>query len=144
MTLPTFLTVAVVTDCQSGKISNRLIALGLATGLMFRILGEGYIGIVHFLVNTSVPVILLFILFQMRALGAGDIKLFSVIGSFVTIRQLCYVVAASFIVGAVIGAGKLAYQKLFLRICRGKKTIIHFSIPILIGYLFIVWGCAIE
>jgi prepilin peptidase CpaA len=139
-----FFVTAVVMDFKSGRISNRLIALALLTGLVFRIFGAGYIGIVHFLVNISVPVILLFLLFQMRALGAGDIKLFSVVGSFVTIRQLGYIMVAAFLAGAVIGAGKLVYEKIRFGCRRQKKTLIHFSMPILIGYFIIVWGCAIE
>ena len=72
-------------------------------------MGEGSAGIVHFLVNISIPVIFLFLLFQMRALGAGDIKLFSVAGGFLTIRQLLYVMLAAFFSAAFIGLGELRW-----------------------------------
>ena len=78
LALPVLLILAVVTDFRERRISNRLIASGLFLGLALRILVEGSAGVVHFLVNISIPVIMLFLLFQMRALGAGDIKLFSV------------------------------------------------------------------
>lgn len=126
------------------KISNRLIASGLILGLAFRIMGEGGAGIVHFLVNISIPVILLFLLFQMRALGAGDIKLFSVVGGFLTTRQLLYVMLAAFLSAGVIGIGKLLYQKRTTGSFGNKRTLIHFSTSILIGYFIVVWGCAIE
>lgn len=129
-----------MTDFREMKISNRLIASGLIIGLALRIMGEGSAGIVHFLVNISVPVILLFLLFQMRALGAGDIKLFSVVGGFLTTRQLVYVMAAAFILAAVIGLGKLAYVKLTTGSFGKGKTLIHFSAAILIGYLIVIGG----
>lgn len=135
---------AVVTDFREMRISNRLIASGLIWGLAFRVMGEGSAGIVHFLVNISIPVILLFLLFQMRALGAGDIKLFSVAGGFLTTRQLLYVMLAAFFSAAVIGIGKLLYLKVTTGRFGNRRTIIHFSTSILIGFFIVVWGCAIE
>lgn len=130
-------------DFRERRISNRLIALGLLSGLILRVIGEGSIGIAHFIVNISIPVILLFLLFQLRALGAGDIKLFSVVGGFVMIQQLLAVIIAAFFAGAVIGLGKLTYQRLCTKEKHGTKTLIHFSLAILIGYVVIVWGCVI-
>ena len=134
---------AVVTDFRERRISNRLMALGLVIGLILRILGEGGIGIVHFLVNISIPVILLFLLFQLRALGAGDIKLFSVVGGFLELRQLFAVMIVAFIAASVIGFGKLLYHRLSAKKKDGNRTLIHFSLAILIGYVVVVWGCAI-
>lgn len=140
----TVLVLAVMEDFWEMKISNRLIASGLILGLVLRIMGEGSAGIVHFLVNISIPVIFLFLLFQMRALGAGDIKLFSVAGGFLTIRQLLYVMLAAFFSAAFIGLGKLLCEKRAAGIFRHQRTLIHFSTSILIGYFIVVWGCAIE
>ncbi len=137
--LLTFLTMAVVEDFQKGKISNRLIASGLIWGLVFRVLGDGNTGIVHFLVNISIPVILLFLLFQMRALGAGDIKLFSVAGGFLTMKQLLCLIPLAFIAAAAIGLGKLFYLAGTTKYWRKGRTLIHFSIAILIGCLIVVW-----
>ena len=104
LTLLTVLVFAVAADFREMRISNRLIASGLMMGLALRILGEGGAGIVHFLVNISIPVILLFLLFQLRVIGAGDIKLFSVAGGFLSMRQLLYVILAAFVTAAVIEA----------------------------------------
>lgn len=125
------------------RISNRLIASGLVWGLAFRLMEEGIAGMVHFLMNISIPVILLFLLFQMRALGAGDIKLFSVAGGFLTTRQLMYLIVAAFFTAGIIGVGKIVYQKKITGTYRKNRTRIHFSIAILISYFIVVWGCAI-
>lgn len=143
LTLLTVLVLAVVEDFREMKISNRLIASGLILGLAFRVMGEGSAGVVHFLVNISIPVLLLFLLFQMRAVGAGDIKLFSVVGGFLTTEQLLYVMFAAFAAGAVIGLIKLVYRVRTTGYQIGTITVIHFSTAILIGYFVIVWGCEI-
>ena len=136
LTLLTHLTLAVVMDFGNGRISNRLIVSGLIWGLAFRLLGEGSAGAVHFLMNISIPVILL--------LGAGDIKLFSIAGGFLTLTQLCYLIPVAFVVGAVIGAGKIVYKKVTVGYAIGTKTFMHFSTAILIGYFIVVWGWGIA
>ena len=144
LTLLTVLVFAVAADFREMRISNRLIVSGLIWGLAFRLLGEGSAGAVHFLMNISIPVILLFLLFSLCILGAGDIKLFSVAGGFLSMRQLLYVILAAFVAAAVIGLGKLLYQKRMAGIFGNQRTLIHFSAMILIGYFIVVWGCAIE
>ena len=126
------------------KHSNRLIVSGLIWGLAFRLLGEGSAGAVHFLMNISIPVILLFLLFSLCILGAGDIKLFSIAGGFLTLTQLCYLIPVAFVVGAVIGAGKIVYKKVTVGYAIGTKTFMHFSTAILIGYFIVVWGWGIA
>ena len=135
---------AVVTDFGEARISNRLIASGLIWGLAFRIMGDGSAGIIHYLVNISIPVILLFLLFQMRALGAGDIKLFSVAGGFLSTGQLLLLIPASIVAAGVIGVGKLVWKGKIQKKFGKERTLIHFSLAIMIGYFFVVWGCAIE
>ncbi len=104
ITLLLVLLLAVIMDFRERRISNRLIALGLVSGLILRVIGEGSIGIVHFIVNISIPVILLFLLFQLRALGAGDIKLFSVVGGFVMIQQL---LASGYLINSFISTARV-------------------------------------
>lgn len=136
LTLLTFLSFAVVTDVTSTRISNRLIVCGLICGLVLRSLGQGGTGILIFLINISIPVILLYLLFQLRALGAGDIKLFSVVGAYVMTKDLFTVMLLSFFVGAFLGICKIIYTRFILGEAGGKFTKIHFSIAIIIAYCF--------
>lgn len=82
---------------QTGRVPNRLIATGLVAGLIVRVTGQQAFGIYYFLGNISVPVILFYLLFQMRVLGAGDVKLFSMIGGFLTLEELFRCIAYSLI-----------------------------------------------
>ena len=152
------LSLAVGMDIRSGKISNRLILIGLAAGFFFQVVGFGWRGAGVFLINVSIPVILCYLLFLMHALGAGDIKLFSVIGGIWNLHVLIITIIVSFLVAAGMSFGKLLYHRnLISRLCifgkyihqvmttfqlseypkgtQGKQHIIHFSIAILIGYL---------
>ena len=151
------LTIAAATDIRTGKVRNWLICLGMISGALFRIWELGIRGLFLSAMQIIFPVIVLFLLFLMRALGAGDIKLFSMLGSIWNFRILCYCMFFSFLTGAVISLMKLLYQKnLFVRLhyfCRyikisletgkmnvydwqsdGKQNTIYFSVAILIGF----------
>lgn len=133
--------VAVFTDMTQTRISNRLIVAGLLLGLILRIIGEGWIGILVFIVNISIPVVLLYPLFCLRALGAGDIKLFSVVGAFLTMQQLFEVLWLSFVAAALLGILKIVCGRCRYGFRQGKLTQIHFSPAIGIAYLISIWRC---
>lgn len=122
-----FVIAAVIMDVTSGKISNRLILTGLVVGLVRRLLQEGSAGLLTGVIQISLPVIVLYLFFLWGALGAGDIKLFSLIGSFVTLSELKICIIAAFILGAV--------WSLFRMIKKGSKHTIPFSVVILGGLI---------
>ena len=152
------LSLAAAMDIQSGKIRNRLIFTGLAAGFFFQVAEAGWKGAGVFLRNVSIPVILCYLLFLMHALGAGDIKLFSVIGGIWDLHILKLTIIISFLVAAGMSLWKMLYHhNLISRLCilgkylyqvivtfqlpeyskgdQGKQHIIHFSIAIFIGFL---------
>ena len=135
-----FLSCAVYTDMTQTRISNRLIVLGLMIGFFVRLWSDGLMGVFVCVVNIFIPVIFLYLLFQMRALGAGDIKLFSMLGAFISTKQLLKVMVLAFCVGALLGICKIIYQFVFLKCEIGKLTQIHFSPAILIAYILVVGG----
>ena len=100
------------------KISNRLIVCGL--------------------------MVLLFLLFQMHALGAGDIKLFSLVGSFLTTKQLFLVMFDSFLFAAVLGMGKVVQLYLSQGGKKERFTKIHFSIEILLAVVYVTGRCVVA
>lgn len=135
-----FLFCAVYTDMTQTRISNRLIVFGLFIGFIFRLWSEGSMGVLFYVENIFIPVIFLFLLFQVRALGAGDIKLFSMLGAFISTEQLLKLMVLAFCAGALLGICKMIYQFIFLRFELGKLTKIHFSPAILIAYILVVGG----
>lgn len=133
------LVIAVAQDICSGRVSNRLILLGLLIGLICKVQEDEARGIYLFLRNVSVPVILFYLLFLMRVLGAGDIKLFSMIGGILTIEELLLCIWYSFIIGGILsllyllrdkhGWKKLKYAwDYLLCVCRYQK-IVPYELP---------------
>lgn len=144
-------------DLRTQKISNRLIVLGLGLGLFFQIKEYGVMGVLYFLANISFPVIVFYLLFLMHALGAGDIKLFSVIGVFLNFNGLCRCIFLAFLFGAGISLVHMIKDGSLVRRLRefmfyaggvirtgqissyrrerNKTDVICFSVPMLMGYL---------
>ena len=126
------------------KISNRLIVCGLIWGLVLKIWGNGYVGILYFILNITIPVVLLFLLFQMHALGAGDIKLFSLVGGFLTTKQLFLVMFDSFSFCSSAWHGKSSAALFSQREEKGKIHKIHFSIEILLAVVYVTGECVVA
>lgn len=145
-------------DFDRMKISNRLILAGLAVSLVLCIWRGGGSKVIPYLWNIIFPVIALYLFYLIGALGAGDVKLFSVIGGFVNFKELVSCMVFAFLAGAVISlikmlacgkwkeqlfTGGVYFLSLFLgnfhpygRNPENQANQIHFSLSILIG-LFI-------
>ncbi len=98
-------------DRKSGRIPNHLIMLGLLTGLIYVIRENGYTGIAGAIISMAWPILLLYVLFLLRVLGAGDIKLFSVISVFLDHHQMLTVIYLSFLAGAAVAVFRIIKYK---------------------------------
>lgn len=123
--------IATAMDLKYMRISNRLIIIGLGIALVRRLFCEGVIGVLTGIFQIFFPIIILYLLFLIGALGAGDIKLFSVIGGFVNFKVLVWCMVYAFIVAAVFSLGKILYFVTKERELKLHKM--HFSVAILIG-----------
>ena len=145
-------------DVRTDHIRNHLIALGLCISYLQCICTFGFPGIFIFLIRFFFPIFILYLLFLMHALGAGDIKLFSVICTFIGIRGFIQVLCSSFLVGAILSLAVLIQNNnLWLRLSclkeyvrslilnkkmipydyksDKKRNYIHFSIAVFWGYI---------
>ena len=147
---------AIGMDLKNMRISNRLILVGLGISFVQRWFCEGMAGVFTGIFLISFPVIVLYLLFLVGALGAGDIKLFSLIGGFVNLKELtaCMLFAFLFCAGfsflkmlffgtlfsSLKSAGIYINQLFHGRIERyispnGNNGKIHFSIAIGLGLI---------
>ncbi|MGN0342210.1 MAG: prepilin peptidase [Roseburia sp.] len=154
-------------DLWSGKIPNWMVALGVGGGVIYRIWEDGIYGLGVAVLNMLFPIVLLFLLFLMHAIGAGDIKLFSVIAIWTGIEKSCYVMAAAFIIGAIWGLVKLLFQRnlaadlmlllqcirtsvltghpeIFLKAMTWDKHKIHFAVAIAMGFGIVAWQEVVD
>lgn len=166
----TLLMTAVWMDLKTDKISNRLILFGLFLGLPYQIILNGARGILVFLLNGCVPILVFFLFYRIKALGAGDIKLLSVLGVFLDKDQYFCTIMYIFASAVVIGVMKLLLRGVLIkrlrilgRYARGVagtgllipygseetetdywENRIHFSVAILVGYLISIRGCLLA
>ena len=102
ISLAVILVMALISDLKTGKIPNRYNVPWLVYGFTFSILTEGYSGMLKSLVGMIIPVVMLMVLFAWKVMGAGDIKLLSVVGTFLG-ANIFFVIIYSFLLCAVYG-----------------------------------------
>ncbi|MBQ7767026.1 MAG: prepilin peptidase [Lachnospiraceae bacterium] len=116
---------AVITDLSFTRIPNLIIITGLIIGVFYRVLCLGDRNYLFIIVGILLPVVLFFPLFLIRAMGAGDIKLFAVTGAFFTIKE-----NTKCVILAILIAGAIALLKLFFERNVRKR----------LKYLFLYFG----
>lgn len=132
-----FIAGAVVFDVKTNRIPNVLNGIGSLAGMLSQLVENGIKGTLGSLAGMLIPVGILFVLFAFRVVGAGDIKLLAMIGTFVGI-DICIVMALAFLMTAIYGAAVLI-RKLMMAESR-SFTKIHMSIPIAVGAVFYIAG----
>ncbi|MDD2972325.1 MAG: A24 family peptidase [Lachnospiraceae bacterium] len=130
------LLVATVMDIHTGRIQNQFLLISLIAGLIHQILRSGLQTIPTSLMGLILSILILFPLFMIKGLGAGDVKLFGIIGFFLSsnqYRELFTLMFAALIIG-VIQAVILTCVK------RRYQKKIHFTIPILLSTILYTGG----
>lgn len=96
------LLLVVIGDMRNYKVKNSLILIGVILSFICSVLEGGINSLNYWFFGISGPIIILFLLFVFKVLGAGDIKLFSVIGGFFGIHFVLKVIVAAFVIGAIL------------------------------------------
>lgn len=104
---------AVLCDLYNGRIPNALILAGLGLGVIYQWCLDGVIGLLLCLGGMILPIILLGALYYFRMLGAGDIKLFCVLGGFLGPGMCLQCIFRAILAGGVISLAILIYRRSF-------------------------------
>lgn len=102
-------------DLKCRKISNKQIIVGYVLGGTLLIIQFGARAVPIMMIRVMWPVAVLYILFYIKALGAGDIKIFSVVSLFFEFDKMLWIIELSFIYGAIICGRKIFIKKQFFR-----------------------------
>ena len=141
---------AMIMDLKWEKVCNFWNYGSWITVLLGRGILEGGSGWLGGLAGTAVVIIVLFPLFLGKMLGTGDIKVFAVLGSAMGAKSVCYCIAFSFLLGALISLPILLFT--YLRRVLETRTFsaylvpgsrpenIHFTIPIFISVVLFCAG----
>ena len=153
-----YLAGATACDLKWQRIPNELILFGYLLAAFCRCSEEGIWGLVKGLLCGTATIAMLYFFYLAGAVGAGDIKLFSVIGA---VYGIGFMWANAFYALLAAGAAALAFalwkRQLFIRFyllfshisacirCRRfvsysaleQEGYLHFALYISLGYLFI-------
>lgn len=119
------LAVAVIMDMCFDKIYNEWICLAAVTGLSYAVWKGGTNGLIWALLSMSIPVFLLYPLFMIGGLGAGDIKLLAIVGCFLTVKETMVCLEISFLIGAVFSLLKMIAERSFLQRMQYLFSYVH-------------------
>lgn len=155
-----FTAAAVLSDLKSGRIPNGIIAAGLMCAAAYQIYDKNAAGFLLCLGGAILPVLFFGIFFYFRMIGAGDVKLLCMAGSFFGPSGCFDCIVQAILWGGLISAGIMLYRgNLVRRVsyftgyvsrCSGKdhwepyleKTgedaRFCFSVPILLGVIYVV------
>ena len=110
VTLLLHLSAATGADLKSGRIPNGIIASGILCGFAGSVLTEKGQGGMNSLGGMMVPVLMTGWLYCFRMIGAGDIKLLCMAGSFSGVRMSFQTVLYSFLIGGLLSAALLVHR----------------------------------
>lgn len=131
------LVLALASEIKQYKITNTVTLTFIVIGIATKYLFFGLSGAIQSIGAALLPVIFLLILFALRMLGAGDIKLFSAIGSITGVEFIFYTIAYSFLWGGLIslviiyvrknGKQRLIYLFNYIRACFLSRSLLQYS-----------------
>lgn len=108
--LAVLLTMAVYWDARSYRIPNWLICMGWSTAIVLSLCRGELADFVECLLCMILPIVVLFPLFALRMMGAGDLKLLSVIGGLVG-TELLDISLYSFFIGGGMALITMLYRR---------------------------------
>lgn len=111
MELALLLILAIINDTLNSKIKNKLLLFFVIAGFSTGLATGGLEGLAGSVAGAAIPLVLLFILYALKMLGAGDIKLMCTIGAIGGTGLVLPSMAYSFLAGGIIAAIILIIRK---------------------------------
>lgn len=128
-------------DIRFFRIPNKLILVGIGTGMCYRFLFPEELFFYQYLVAMTGIFLILVPIYKLGAIGGGDVKLLSVCALFMGVYDGLEMMVLSFLFGAFFSIIFLVYHRFFSKQIQTKRHVIHFSIPIFFGILTEwLWG----
>jgi prepilin peptidase CpaA len=103
--------IAFFTDIRHCRIPNWLTFSGVLGGLLYHGILEGMNGILFTIYGLLFGLLLLFILYLIGAIGAGDVKLFAAYGAIAGMEFVTYSMVYAVLYAGLIGIAVLIVQK---------------------------------
>lgn len=107
------LTTACGFDYRKRKIPNGLVAVMALTGMAFRFRRDGAVGVPLYLGEAATIVALLYFLYKISVVGAGDVKLLGAAAGYLPFNKIFLFSFVSLLIAAIISLVKLLVNKNF-------------------------------
>ncbi|MFK8067849.1 MAG: prepilin peptidase [Gammaproteobacteria bacterium] len=116
LVLSLLLLIAVIEDVRNHRISNNLVICTFLSGILINLLVSESMGallsVIGFVITGSLTGFFSLLPFYiLGGMGAGDVKFFAALGTFLGPIATVYAVAMTLIFGAIIAIGIIIYQK---------------------------------
>ncbi|HHW48280.1 MAG TPA: prepilin peptidase [Clostridiaceae bacterium] len=105
------LLLSIISDHKHYRIKNSIVYPFMAAGILTNLCVSGIRGLAISLLATVAPAFFLFLLYSLKMLGAGDIKLFAAIGSIMGVKFAIYSIMYSFLLGGLIALVIMVFRK---------------------------------
>lgn len=119
---------AVAWDLRQGRIPNRLTYGSLVLGLVLRVILGGWRGALDGLMAGLVGGGVFFLLFLVRGMGAGDVKLMTAIGMWAGLRHVVAIMLVTAIAGGILALGYMVARKRGLSTLRNVGALLRFHL----------------
>lgn len=117
------LIVAILADMTTRRIPNALILAGLITGLLWSAYIKGSAGLAESIINIIISTVMFYILYVIKALGAGDVKLLIVLASFLGAKDTVRILFVSMLLCLVYGCIRLIISGMISKKLNLKKGV---------------------
>lgn len=123
---------AAFTDLYKDKIYNLWVIPAFLIGIISAII-QGHDRVFDLVVTVATAFFILFPVYLLKGIAAGDIKLMMATASFLSFQDLLTCILISFLVAGAISLAVLIIKK-------NKKKTIHFAVPVMISALLVIGG----
>lgn len=113
-------------DVISARIPNRLTYPAIISGLVLRLIILGWRGLGSGVLGLLLCGGLFFVLFAIRALGGGDVKLMATVGAWVGVGHTGTALIICAIAGGIIAMGYVVFQKRYKTTFSNVASIMKF------------------
>lgn len=137
-----FIIWSVKEDVKAFRIPNYLIITGLIVGTFILVIRGLTGGVIRdYILGSLAGLAGMMVLYIIRAVGAGDVKLFAVLGLLTGLEFVVQLMVVSLIAGFLTGIVELCFKKTSL-VRVGSSGIeghgFHYAVAVLIGYVVVL------
>ena len=117
-----------VWDLRQERIPNPLVYAAMVAGLLLRVGLAGWRGMLDGVLAGLIGGGLFLLLFLVRGMGGGDVKLITAVGCWVGVRPLFAILLVTALVGGLLAVGYMLAHRRIARTLRNVATLLRFHL----------------